>query len=523
MHQRNLIILLWSVLTLLNLDKAYHIDDAFHLEFAHLLIENPANPMSGSINWENDPVPLKLSNHPPLFFYMIAAVIYIFGDSEIILHLFLSLFTLGCLIYFNKLLIFFRSKNPHYLLILFGFNPAFLVNQNLMLDVPILAFILSSVYFLFKGIKTQHLSLIGLSFVLLTIGFFMKYSVLPLFPAFGLILILNRQWKYLLFFIIPAIFILLWSLWNYYEVETIHLMGRSANRLLWHKPFGFIICIGGLMFMWLYFINDNNKLFKVYKWFNFLTLFTLLVAALLKFISQQWINYVMLVIFLINGIYIMYFSANLLSRKFKQEKLEYLKTNHFAIAVIIISIAVFITTFTAFIASRHILLISPFVLLFLDNSKILQFRKKQLALISTMLFGIALGLSDWYYADFYRKNAQQIDIKNKMVWSLGHWGWQWYSRENGMNIYATNESKVEEGDIFVYPLDVPRQEINSNVHLETLHKITEKPALITIFSGKDFGSMYSSSLIQPPWTFSTQTIDTIMVQQVMSTSNISEN
>ncbi|RLD93697.1 MAG: hypothetical protein DRJ29_08040 [Bacteroidetes bacterium] len=53
-HKYVLLILLWIGLTAINLNKAFHIDDSFHLEAAAYLSVNPTSPMSGLINWGND-------------------------------------------------------------------------------------------------------------------------------------------------------------------------------------------------------------------------------------------------------------------------------------------------------------------------------------------------------------------------------------------------------------------------------------------------------------------------------------
>ena len=62
------IFILWLILTGININKAFTIDDTYHLEAANLIAQNPLKPMSGFINWGDSPTQLFYGNQPPLFF-----------------------------------------------------------------------------------------------------------------------------------------------------------------------------------------------------------------------------------------------------------------------------------------------------------------------------------------------------------------------------------------------------------------------------------------------------------------------
>jgi hypothetical protein len=64
---------LWIVPTLININRAFHNDDTFCLYVGKCIIVYPLPPMSGMVNWYNDPEPFSNANQPPLFFYMMAA------------------------------------------------------------------------------------------------------------------------------------------------------------------------------------------------------------------------------------------------------------------------------------------------------------------------------------------------------------------------------------------------------------------------------------------------------------------
>jgi len=102
-HQYVLLGIIWFVVTLINIDKAFHIDDVFHHEAALWIVDHPLTPMSGNINWYNDPEPISHANQPPLYFYLIALWGKIFSFSEIMLHLMQSIFSWLCIYLFFKI------------------------------------------------------------------------------------------------------------------------------------------------------------------------------------------------------------------------------------------------------------------------------------------------------------------------------------------------------------------------------------------------------------------------------------
>ena len=55
LEKNTVLIICWLVVSLINLNKAYHIDDTFHLEAGTYIIDHLNTPMSGKINWDNSP------------------------------------------------------------------------------------------------------------------------------------------------------------------------------------------------------------------------------------------------------------------------------------------------------------------------------------------------------------------------------------------------------------------------------------------------------------------------------------
>jgi len=83
-----------------------------------------------------------------------------------------------------------------------------------------------------------------------------------------------------------------------------------------------------------------------------------------------------------------------------------------------------------------------------------------------------------------------------------------------MKEYATNSSLVKDGDLMIYPANIPRQVLGPDLHLTVIEKRWDEASILTFFSGNNFASLYSSSTKTPPWTLSLQPIDTIYICRI---------
>jgi hypothetical protein len=131
---------LWLFATAMNLDKAYHIDDTAHLETAQWILQNPLHPMKGTINWDQTSDPIHVLNQPHLYFYLLAGWGSLFGFSEPAMHIFQSFFTLACILLIFLIAGLIVPGHALFLTVLLALSPAFVVGQNLMVDVPLLSF-----------------------------------------------------------------------------------------------------------------------------------------------------------------------------------------------------------------------------------------------------------------------------------------------------------------------------------------------------------------------------------------------
>ncbi len=518
-HKYFLLFFLWSVLTIINIDKAFHIDDTFHLEASEHIKLNPGKPMSGFINWDNDPKPIYSGNQPPLFFYLIAFLSSIFGPNEIPLHLSLSIFTFLSLYYFYQLAQILSVQKVRTLMVLFAFCPAFIINQNLMMDVPVLAIIMASAYFLLKAHYSNKMIYYSLTALVLTIGLLIKYSILPLFIVLILVILIRHEYKKLIVLFLPVLAIILFSFWNCIEFGFIHILSKSAGIIHIKQLWAFIACLGAISMFSISFISGVYPGKMVTRLiYCFLALFMFaIILFIFDLIQEHQISKYLNLVFIINGFLIVLVLLYKLVHSLIVKGLKvFLATDDFVILLYLGSISVFVILFAPFIATRHILLVIPFILLF-GHEFIYKATTKinRLSLTITILIGLLLGISDWKYSDYYRRMASAINLpKDRTIWTAGHWGWQWYSKLNGMKQYNMHESNVFDGDYLIYPGYVRRQNMNKNIKLTVLSKRWEEENILTFFSVNDFASLYNSAMDRPAWRLSKSPIDTIFICKI---------
>ncbi len=172
---------LWALATGLNLLKPFHLDDTAHLLIAENILRDPLHPLSGMLNWLDTAEPVFVTNQPHLFFYLLAGVIAVFGAGEVALHLFLSLFTALAIWGADRLFRRFLPGQALFLTAALVLGPGFLINQNVMVDMPLLALMVLAVLIV-TGERLSAARGAG-AFAAFSAALLSKYSAVFLFPA----------------------------------------------------------------------------------------------------------------------------------------------------------------------------------------------------------------------------------------------------------------------------------------------------------------------------------------------------
>ncbi len=518
-----IILLLWAAVSAIDLNKAFHIDDTFHLKAAQWIEHHPLEPMSGHVNWGLNPEPAHHFNQPPGFFYLVAATGHLFGYSELPMHMMRSLFTLLALVCFHRLARHYAPPHALWLTALFALCPAFMVNQGLMTDVPLLA--MQLLFFNLLLVPGKGPPGVRMSFTAVALfgAMFIKYTTAPLLLVFPLVLVLRRQWRWLPLALIPFALLAAWSVWNLHEYGGIHLLDREGGdhsiRGIFVRALALLSCIGAVSpftpaFLRTLPIGAAKGLFR--GWLAMVGLALLYVGAVYAgLIGEQASDQVLRITFTLNGVLIVVLCA-----RFIPSTLAPAAAEKWALVAWSMGLALFLALFSPMMASRHILLILPPVLLLTASAlNTATIGEKTLALACTGILGLLLTISDKAYAGFYREQAPRIaaelgNNRKDTIWSMGHWGWQWYSEQAGMHIYGRNTSNVAVGDILVIPEDYDTQLLAPQIVKVPIATWDEAPGLSTFFCVEHFASMYTSSYGKLPWSLSRSHHKTITAYRI---------
>lgn len=527
MNGKWLILILWLTLTGFNINKAFHIDDAFHLEAAKWIAKNPLKPMSGMINWMDNPEPLYTANQPPLFFYLVAVVGELFGYTEVPLHLLEAVFTFLALWFFYKIYTILSPSNDGTLLIFLAFCPAMIVNQNLMLDIPLLSLELAFIYYLIKNQNQNKLRNYTLAAMALGAALLIKYSVLPLLSVFVITVLYEKKYKYLLLVLIPVATLSLWSAANLLEFQKIHLLNRHINEfsllMLGKRLVAFIACLGAVSPFSIALFNGKFPYRKAEQFSIVLLVFAVLFCFLVYFeiISKSASTEILNLAFLINGLVIFTIIGHEIFVKCRNDGAWKLPEKEDLVLILSFTfLAAFSIKYAPFVATRHVLLTLPAILL-IGRGLLKKINKniRILSIISSVALGSLLGISDWEYSNFYRKVTNQVSLpKGSNVWIVGHWGLQWYSQNiagGNAKQYGTDSSHVKNGDYIIQSGDGSKQKINPKIKMKNVKKLWIEPNFGTFFSVSQFASMYVSSYSNAPWNLNKSPVDTIFVSKVI--------
>lgn len=481
-----LLLIIWAFATYWNLDKAFHVDDAGHLEIARWIALNPLHPMSGLVNWNGIYEPISNLNQPHLYFYLMAGWAKIFGYSEISLHCLMAAFSLWAVMAFYRLSRLFEPSQAICATTLFGLSCAFVVGQNSMVDVPLLALWLEFYCTLLTPTlddKRKYL----FATLLCAAALLVKYTSLVLLPALALHILITKKYRNLYWLMIPVIALLLWSAFNFYDYGAVHILDRATSvKSLWsylRNALAWVVTLGAIMpfAVWAFAtkIKFSERRARSLAW-AILCLLSLLAPAAIAlslFVALPILplNLTLYVSFFVSGagaIVLAYSNIKpaLLGIDFDSKKA--------LLAYWFLSSFLFTVLLAPFMATRHVLLAMPAVLLMMYP-----YATKTEKISKTYLFALALTVSnsvllakaDHWYAGVYQNTASTIieDIPpTSEIWFLGQWGWQWYAQQAGMHKLSPNGRQPSAGDFLVIPLNVYGGETPPRLDLQELRTIT---------------------------------------------------
>lgn len=488
----------WFFSLVWNFDKAFHIDDTAYLEMARWIAQQPLRPLSGLLSWGNDFEPIYVTNQPPLYFYLMALIGTLFGWTEAAMHSVMAVFSLWAILVFYRLSRLWFKAHAVWLASLLALNPAFVLGQSSMVDIPLLAIWMQFFFVLLSPNQHGSRQLFWAS-VFCALALLVKYTSLVLLPILLLHIVWQRRFIRLFFLLVPIGALGLWSIFNVYDFGKPHLVGRPVSprslQLYWDLSVYWIGVLGAIApFAGMVFYSKIQSV--IHTWIKILWWSLLLLCwgsyglLFIWFVLEpQWLalNLVLMTEFFSTGVGLLIAALQALWKKVVQQREQTLE--NLTLGYWLFAPALFLVMFTPFMATRHVLLSLPAVLL-LTYRIAYRHMKVVLGVAISISFAMSclLGAADKWYAEIYRTQAMQIrnEFPNETLWFNGNFGWQWYATRLGMHHYSNrlDFKQPVKGDILIETQSVCcALPLNKTIKLERIEeRIIERSHRVARFA-----------------------------------------
>ena len=459
---------------LLFIQKPFHIDDSAFLEVAENILQHPLDPYHGAVALvDNDyhvfrtnnikPNTFESMSHPPLVPYVMAAVIKSYGKvSEIPLHVVFMIFPIAAA--FASLSLAERfTKIPYVAVLFFVVSPIFVVNaQNLMTDVPTIAFVLSSIAAFIQGIDKQRRSLIIVAGLLAGLASLTRYVGLLTIPILFAYSLLNNKGSKPAFIASLCAFAVfsVWLVQNFSIYGTAHLTASySFYKYFYatHQKTNLVktVCdfsaLGGLSLLFVFFV----AVMRIAK-FKIVVLSSLAGALiLLTFLKMQTgylvgytvLSLAFLYLFLSSGLFLIAESIHYGLQSLKGKVIS-IRTEDVLFLFIWLSVSLLAALFfLPFGTARYVLpSLLPTVLILCMKIDLEMLKGKarllKLCLVGTFVMSLVISFADFEYALTYKtfaRNVREI-YRTERLWFIGEWGFRYYMKEIGANYLLSNDT-----------------------------------------------------------------------------------
>lgn len=525
-----LVLGLLAFATAWNLTKAYHIDDTVYLEMAQWIAAHPLHPMRGTVFWGEAISTIDEINQPHLYFYVMAAWGSLFGWDEISMHSLMALFALAAIALMHRLAEIVVPDRASLATCLVIASPAFVVDQNTMVDVPALALWLAFFVILLERrqeVTSERLRYIAAGLVC-GAAILTKYTSLVLLPAIVLDGLLRRRADAWYGVAVAVVIVLLWCAFNYWDYGGIHMLTRMDARGFWNvlDPSKWVLCLGAtapfafaLAGGWLQRKDLSlGRVAAIVLGVSAAAFLAIVVASLRGAVSTQASDAAFLTFFIASGLLAIVLSILGLPRL--HEPMRPPVVARWMLAYWAAGAAAFIVLLAPFIAMRHVLLALPAVVLLALTAIPAKPPTgwAAAAVLVALLSTSVVASADRWYAGVYRDEAKRLRERlppSARIWTTGHWGWQWYAAKNGMMQIIPRQSRLSAGDVIVYPESVHRQPLPGDVVAAVVDAIPVAPTnWVRAFASPNAGFYATSAFEQLPWAVRRGPIETFHVLRV---------
>ena len=550
-HAWALVLLIGLVALVSNVNKAVHIDDAAHLAIAEAILRDPWHPMQQIVFWDQAPEAVSQLNQPHLLFYLLALGLYL-GAGLPILHVLVGSFTvLSSFMAYALARQFSLNRSeavPFVAFIILG--PAVLPAQNLMTDVPLLSLWLLGFYCLAR-MRTHLTAWYGAS-IAFGLAWLMKYTTLAILPLYLISgFLIQRDFRrgklhFSLGVILFAIFPLSYAAHNYLDYGSVHFLGRKIAvaqqssileivGLVFARAALFVLTLGQvglfsiiwLPSLWGKLSTQQRKVWGA-QFVGLLALGTGIGQALAHYgpelLNDEGIAHSFLrTLSLMNGIWLIWLlwraahSPNWMGKRELKLLLAW-----------ILMPTIFVVVLSPFIAVRHVMLVLlPWLILLWRAQPVMPARALNVALVISSVVGSWLAYSDAVLAGAYQSAVPRLAAEGQAIsaetgdepvnyWFVGHWGFQYYAEQQGMQPYIPGAALLKTGDFLLIPEIVHQQKIDASdlKRLTLLRRMELDSNPLSSLRSMTWHLGYYAVWEGLPWTFSLGSLDTLRLYRV---------
>ncbi|MCK5379063.1 MAG: glycosyltransferase family 39 protein [Acidobacteria bacterium] len=513
------------------LNKAFTIDDTPVLTVAQQITVDPLRPFSCEINWRNDPEPMfEVTTNPPMLSYVLAPLVAGWGLNEVILHIPMVVFLLILAVAMVALSVRFTSGSLWPLLFVLS-TPAVVVSSNLMRDVPAMALSAASVAAFVWGSDRGERRLLALGAALAGFAMLTKYSSLMLFGVLGAYPLLRRRPRDLVWLVIPAAMVGLWSLQNVVEHGRTHIGFLGRNRFdekgfsRVSKFLSLTTIVGSLIWLWpvacVHDILRRGRL-RVAGWALAPVLSVGLYLVVRPFEPRATVSFFL---WATAGMcllaWILWEATHVLWARVRAAE----GTDTFFLLwwlVCCLGAAVFVVFFQAV---RHLLPALPalvlLVVVVLRRSGLEGRLRPVLIACVVMQIGlsVAIGVADAQFADatraFIRDKVPRLREAGSEIWFCGNWGFRTYAEAAGLKDALFRPPAPPEGSLLIWPVMTHKSRFNPELKRRLILR-EEHPykGAVPIRTMSPKAGFYSTVRWKTPFRLTTEPKEIIRVYEV---------
>ena len=449
--------------------------------------------------------------HPPVIEYYLALIYSIFGEfREVPFRLMMSIFPLAAVFAFYQLAKRFTA-HPLAVAVLFAVSPPlFLYSPTMMMDVPMLAFLLTgfALYFSYVQGRSNLLPLVSICFVL-AVG--TGYTALIPITCFGIgLLAARRPWKELIAVAAPPVAIALWV-----TILTIHFGSFPIGRMvdyyasqgsIFQNVLATLSFVGGIVICpWS--VEGGRR---------WLVLGSIaLASALTIFVSWPSLGYrIWYIMLAASGLAML---ARFLAAAGRLIASGSNSGEAFFLLWVPATLLFFIVV-ADMINARYILLSVPplLLMLFREAGK----RRLIFTVVATSILSAGLAYADFTFVNSYRdwanKTVPPLQQQGFGVWNGAESGLRFYLEQKGLVSLATQDQGPREGDLIVrhalfhYGLSHSLEPLLTVLKTFTL----QSNFPVRTYNAASKAGMHDSNMGLVPFIVSRAPLDTVEVAQV---------